>query len=222
MILLHQGHALLRAIETFRLNKGISNTYLTWLVGFGSIFLPFITYPSEPLLGAIRISVRARVMHFGRTIHSLPVELLSHIFVLGTHYLDASEDDSELQETPPFNSESVKAPLVYSSVCKHWRSVAINTPALWTSICITVGSLETSKAKSSSRGAACQELTLKTSHIESYLFLSRRYPLDILLDVRDIDWDFCEPEYVISRSQGSFLCLTSYPEQIIDFILSRL
>ncbi|EAU86675.2 hypothetical protein CC1G_07333 [Coprinopsis cinerea okayama7 len=34
--------------------------------------------------------------------------------------------------------------------------------------------------------------TLDTRHITSYLALSKRYPLDILIDARDYEWDFLE------------------------------
>ncbi|KAE9393502.1 hypothetical protein BT96DRAFT_923995 [Gymnopus androsaceus JB14] len=120
-------------------------------------------------------------------IYSLPVELLSYIFVLGTHSLpDALEDGREPQELPPFNADSVKTPLTYSAVCRHWRSVALGTAALWTSICITVGSVQTDIAD--------QSKSLNLSHITSYLSLSRKCSLNILLDARDADWEFCEHE----------------------------
>ncbi|KAJ7028845.1 hypothetical protein C8F04DRAFT_1398714 [Mycena alexandri] len=113
-------------------------------------------------------------------IDSLPVELLAYIFVLGTHdpiHLSHSEQQDDCQ---PFDSESVKAPLVYASVSRYWRSVALNTPALYTSLCITpellreVGSTE----------------VLETTGLLSYLALSRNYLVDIVIDARDQEWDF--------------------------------
>lgn len=51
-------------------------------------------------------------------IHRLPIELLSHIFVLG------AEDDPHL-------------PLSVSQVCRSWRHVALSTPSLWRRIVLS-------------------------------------------------------------------------------------
>ncbi|KAJ7687728.1 hypothetical protein B0H17DRAFT_1332346 [Mycena rosella] len=110
---------------------------------------------------------------------ALPVELLAYIFVLGTHdpsVLDGEHDDG----CQAFNSDSVKTPLVYGRVCRHWRNVALNTPALYTSLCITPELLR-------EVGAAD---VLDTAPISSYLALSRNYLVDILIDARDQEWDF--------------------------------
>ncbi|TFK40640.1 hypothetical protein BDQ12DRAFT_601305 [Crucibulum laeve] len=48
-------------------------------------------------------------LHF---IHRLPIEILAHIFVLG------SEDDFMF-------------PVTVSHVCRSWRNIALNTPSLW-------------------------------------------------------------------------------------------
>ncbi|KAF9261615.1 hypothetical protein L218DRAFT_904971 [Marasmius fiardii PR-910] len=123
-------------------------------------------------------------------IQRLPVELLSYIFVLGTHSPpNHSASEQEPQEAPSFNADSVKTPLVFTAVNRHWRTVALNTPALWTSLCITVGSLDGVTDTETPRAPV-----LNTSHVTTYLSLSRNYPLDILIDARDVDWDFCEPE----------------------------
>ncbi|KAJ4478840.1 hypothetical protein C8J55DRAFT_430091 [Lentinula edodes] len=120
-------------------------------------------------------------------IHSLPLELLSYIFVLGAHSPpDTPDNKIKRQEPPPFNADSVKTPLVYSTVCRHWRTVALGTAALWANICITAGSMEMSGLE--------QEKRVNLTHLTSYLSLSKNYPLNILLDARDIDWDFAEPE----------------------------
>ncbi|KAJ7220317.1 hypothetical protein GGX14DRAFT_586563 [Mycena pura] len=106
---------------------------------------------------------------------AFPVELLAYIFVLGTHDAlnHADNDDHGYQQ---FNSESVQAPLAYAAVCRHWRSVALGTPALFTSLCITPELL--------------RDHTLDLRGIAAYLVLSCTYPLDILIDARDPDWDF--------------------------------
>jgi hypothetical protein len=123
-------------------------------------------------------------MAFNRSPSYLPVELLSYIFILGAHSPPEHEDERGLQELPPFSSESVERPLIYAAVCRHWRTVALNTAALWTNVCITIGSMTDNGQKKS----------LSPSHITSYLSLSKKCPLNILLDARDFDWDFSEPE----------------------------
>lgn len=69
-------------------------------------------------------------------IHSLPVELLTRIFVLGAGF-DYPYADSPFLLKP----EQAYAPapssnfqLVVSHVCQHWRQVALRTPSLWTTL----------------------------------------------------------------------------------------
>ncbi|KAJ7040925.1 hypothetical protein C8F04DRAFT_1391393 [Mycena alexandri] len=113
------------------------------------------------------------------SIDSLPVEVLAYIFVVGTHELMKSHGEQD-DKCQTFNADTVKAPLVYASVNRHWRNVALNTPALYTSLCITpemlreVGNIE----------------TLDTTGILSNLTLSQNHLIDILIDARDPDWDF--------------------------------
>ncbi|KAL1760386.1 hypothetical protein FB107DRAFT_256282 [Schizophyllum commune] len=67
------------------------------------------------------------------SIHSLPVELLTRIFVLGANY-DFPYHHSPFLLRP--NTEYYPAPasnfqLTVSAVCSHWRSIALATPSLW-------------------------------------------------------------------------------------------
>ncbi|KAK7052055.1 F-box domain-containing protein [Favolaschia claudopus] len=112
-------------------------------------------------------------------INALPVELLSYIFVLGTHEPINSDPNAD-DDCQPFNTDSVKAPLVYASVSRHWRGVALNTPALYTSLCITPELL---------REVGKTEM-LDISGISTYLKRSRNLLVDILIDARDQQWDF--------------------------------
>lgn len=114
------------------------------------------------------------------TIDSLPIELLSYILVLATH-------GSRPADGLAFTSQSVAVPLVLGSVNHHWRSVALTTPALWTSLCATLDSLVVSPDRTST--------SFDTTHLTSYLRLSRQYPLDLVIDARDELWDYSEPEY---------------------------
>lgn len=120
-------------------------------------------------------------------INTLPVELLSYIFVLGAHCTsDAPLDD--IDPTPQFTAETVKTPLAFASVSRYWRRVALSTPRLWTSLCITMQMVQPHEDGPTS---------VDVRHITSYLHLSRQYPLDILIDARDYEWDFLEDEYVV-------------------------
>ncbi|KAJ7779096.1 hypothetical protein B0H16DRAFT_1501118, partial [Mycena metata] len=113
--------------------------------------------------------------------------------VLGTHdpiHLSHSEQQDDCQ---PFDSESVKAPLVYASVSRHWRSVALNTPALYTSLYITPELL---------REVGNTEV-LETIGLSSYLALSRDYLVDIVIDARDQEWDFGDTDAWFSADHMS-------------------
>lgn len=123
----------------------------------------------------------------------LPIELLAHIFILATHDSTAAPDGDEAQHTPLFSSDTIRTPLIISTVCRHWRIVSRNTPALWTSLCMTVEMIDF--PVQDTFGTQPQRPDhLDTRHLTSYLALSRNYPLDILIDARDQDWDFSEPE----------------------------
>ncbi|KAF8628301.1 hypothetical protein AX17_006004 [Amanita inopinata Kibby_2008] len=126
-------------------------------------------------------------------ISNLPVELLSYIFVLSAE-TPTKGDDNDI----PFDSSSVKLPLIIARVSKHWRSVARNTPRLWTRICITpelVGDSADSESTSS---------YLDLTHALTCLTLSRSCPLDILIDARDQEWDFTEPEIPSDEQDTSY------------------
>ncbi|KAJ7888487.1 hypothetical protein B0H13DRAFT_2666387 [Mycena leptocephala] len=107
-------------------------------------------------------------------------DLLAYIFVLGTHEPINPPPEQQDDDCQPFDSESVKTPLVYASVSRHWREVALNTPALYTSLCITPELFREVGEKE----------VLDTTGISSYLALSRNYLVDILIDARDQQWNF--------------------------------
>ncbi|KAF8158204.1 hypothetical protein B0H34DRAFT_707841 [Crassisporium funariophilum] len=69
-------------------------------------------------------------------IYSLPVELLTRIFVLGTGF-DYPYTDSPFllkpgQEYDPPPSSNFQ--VIVSHVCRHWRQVAVRTQSLWTTL----------------------------------------------------------------------------------------
>lgn len=139
-------------------------------------------------------------------IHGLPVEILSHIFNLTTHTTAFDEQEDETQHKPLFfDSESVRTPLILAAVCRHWRQVAHGTASLWTSLCITPELLRHHySASTSSSTCIPSSTTLELAPVLSYLSLSRNYPLNILVDARDRDWDFSEVGYVDHRSHSIF------------------
>ncbi|KDQ25842.1 hypothetical protein PLEOSDRAFT_1046088 [Pleurotus ostreatus PC15] len=68
-------------------------------------------------------------------INDLPNELLGHIFFLGA-YEDDEEEDEEEDEDEHSDDDDAQLPfqVVASHVCSKWRSVALSTPSLWTTI----------------------------------------------------------------------------------------
>ena len=132
-------------------------------------------------------------------INNLPIELLSYIFSLSTYPTTGGfPGPTEEEYRPPtITTESVQVPLVLSSVSRLWRQVALGTPQLWSSLCITVELVENfyCNERDSTKSSSISR-RLDTSHITSYLALSRKYPLNILIDARDENWNF-EPECVI-------------------------
>ncbi|KAF5362158.1 hypothetical protein D9756_002154 [Leucocoprinus leucothites] len=78
-------------------------------------------------------------------IYTLPTEVLSYIFQntrssyqtgedLG--YTEASDPSRGWDEFPPVDCSAV----VLSSICSHWRQVALDTPKLWTSVTLRIQS----------------------------------------------------------------------------------
>ncbi|KAG5636606.1 hypothetical protein H0H81_007431 [Sphagnurus paluster] len=132
---------------------------------------------------------------FASPIQKLPVELLSHIFALATHDIDQEYDGP----CPPFDHETVKFPVVLSMVNRHWRNVARATASLWTSICVTPALFDDDE-----NDGTGSPRTLNTKHISSYLALSRKYPLDILIDARDSNWNFIDESEIPSEFEDPY------------------
>lgn len=145
-------------------------------------------------------------------IERLPVELLSQVFLLATHGQEGvackkkdpalphgAEDNSEnplprlgdvvgdelrtpIQKTyPPLDvsSQSSTCPLHLSSVCRRWRGIALSEPTLWTTIVTT--------------GDDVLDGIPDVRGLQMFLSRARHAPLDILVDLRDTEWDFCDP-----------------------------
>ncbi|KAJ7221262.1 hypothetical protein GGX14DRAFT_353459 [Mycena pura] len=94
----------------------------------------------------------------------LPNEVLSAIFMF---VVEPHSDDMT----------TTTSPTTISQVCHRWRQVALATGSLWTNIVLT---FPTSR----------EQLTRTIT----WLVRSNTYPLDILLDFRDPEWDFEDEE----------------------------
>ncbi|PPQ75825.1 hypothetical protein CVT24_002691 [Panaeolus cyanescens] len=128
-------------------------------------------------------------------INRLPTELLSYIFTLSTQV--ASEPSSGTdQNTPDITPESVRVPLVISSVCRRWRAVSLSQSSLWAKICVSADLVDHTLS---------WKPTIDPRHIVSYLARSRSYPLDILIDARDPEWDFEESEMYDGTEQDDYV-----------------
>ena len=129
-------------------------------------------------------------------IATLPVELLSEIFSICTFSTwDAHAQPGRSEYSPPtITSESVLVPHVLSSVNRRWRAIALSQPSLWSNICVTPELLDWETNGGRDMPPVSQ---LNTSHITTYISRSKHYALNILIDGRDPDWDFSEPERVL-------------------------
>ncbi|KAJ6568823.1 hypothetical protein B0H19DRAFT_938022 [Mycena capillaripes] len=96
----------------------------------------------------------------------LPNEVLPSIFAFAI----------ENQPTEEYTSSTV-SPITISHTCRRWQQIALETGSLWTNIVLTFPASE-------------KQLT-RTS---IWLSRSTTYPLNILLDFRDPDWDWEEEE----------------------------
>ncbi|KAF8336007.1 hypothetical protein F5887DRAFT_988258, partial [Amanita rubescens] len=87
-----------------------------------------------------------------RPIRSLPVEILSQIFILTLHIDFAAT--AELHETPRHSGRRLQIfnPLVLCAVCSSWRSLAVSTPQLWQRVFIHFP-LSLEKAQAEKRAA---------------------------------------------------------------------
>ncbi|KAJ7148926.1 hypothetical protein C8R43DRAFT_1007669 [Mycena crocata] len=103
-------------------------------------------------------------LHGRSSIDRLPNELLSTIFI------SAIEQHCH-DESNPFTT----SPTTISHICRRWRQVALSTGSLWTNIVLT---FPTSN----------EQLTRTLT----WLGRSKTYPLDILMDFRDQEWDWEE------------------------------
>ncbi|KAH7925263.1 hypothetical protein BV22DRAFT_1065321 [Leucogyrophana mollusca] len=162
-----------------------------------------------------------RVRYPDTPINRLPVELLSYIFTLTTHGFPGSHQDSSDRHDLLFDPESVIVPSVISAVSRHWRNIALSTPAIWTSLCMTLANVIGFKSPSGAESSY-----LDAQRLAAHLIRSRNSPLDILIDARDPDWDFTEsPDDFPPGAEGRIYCHPFRPRfivQILDFLFPHI
>jgi hypothetical protein len=147
-------------------------------------FIPnfLIFYPVVPLF-----SRHVNMMEHTPPINRLPVELLSFIFFL---VICVPADDPADGDTTDF----IGGMKVIQCVDKRWRNVALDTPGLWANINVDIDMVDPPPAqdvKDLPRSGP-----FKSQQLEMHIKHSRSYPLDIVIDARDPDWNYEEPESV--------------------------
>ncbi|KAF9002488.1 hypothetical protein BDQ17DRAFT_1356954 [Cyathus striatus] len=119
-------------------------------------------------------------------VNKLPAELLSIIFLFVTQVDPEKEAEITL-------SQRIKIPLALSTVCSRWRQIALDTPHLWTEICITPGMIGDISAVVEKGEKVSSSAPIDVRHITSFVALSRTLPLDIYVDARDEKFNFIDP-----------------------------
>ncbi|KAF9567170.1 hypothetical protein CPC08DRAFT_814372 [Agrocybe pediades] len=110
-------------------------------------------------------------MHFPEFYNSPPAasrcppEIICIIFEYSVP--DPPQHDSDLRD--PSHRQYSSIPLTLGAICKHWRSIAWDTPLLWTTISIAIDNFNKP-----------ERVTL----VEEWLARSRNLPLNIILHLR--------------------------------------
>jgi hypothetical protein len=155
-------------------------------------------------------SRHVNMMEHTPPINRLPVELLSSIFFLAICVPAGDPADGDTPGAPDFiNFDGMR---VIQCVDKHWRNVALDTPCLWANINVDLDMVDPppdQDIKGFPRSGP-----FKPQQLEMHIKRSRSYPLDIVIDARDPDWNFEEPELV-----GIFLVFAFFHLLREDFCL---
>lgn len=133
-------------------------------------------------------------------ISRLPTELLSEIFSLCALSADGGSDSEPTSsDTSNVDSENsndcitlnpfgLMCSIRLATVCRRWRATILNQASLWADVCVTQEMLVTVR----NREDGTEILELDTALLETCLTRSRGYPLNIVIDARDPEWNWTE------------------------------
>ncbi|KAJ8089285.1 hypothetical protein AAF712_010746 [Marasmius tenuissimus] len=113
-----------------------------------------------------------------RPVFRLPPEVLARIFSLSVDTPAVEDADGFRGQRPPTSLRPTKHPWVLSQVCQSWRSLALNTPSLWSFVSFTI--------PSNNEGEQPLAVSLtRYRRLQLQLRRSASTPLDITVEVPD-------------------------------------
>ncbi|KAF9229794.1 hypothetical protein BS17DRAFT_763282 [Gyrodon lividus] len=118
-----------------------------------------LTNPLDSFARCMAVQAGLEVLQVPGPIYAVPVDILVHIFHLGTHF------DQE---------NGIDFPIIISHVCRSWRNLALSTPRLWTTIFISSGSIA---------GWVTFPAGPVLPKASAFVLRSQRCPLDIKVDL---------------------------------------
>lgn len=124
-------------------------------------------------------------------IHSLPVEILAHIFTLSTH--TRYSDDVSVPASFPFDPANILTVLSISGVNRLWNKIVLSTSLMWTDICVSTELPRGDDEKSHLLKNAMKPNSIR---LEEYLKRSKNSPIDIFINLREVRENVGRSEYV--------------------------
>ncbi|EIN05448.1 hypothetical protein PUNSTDRAFT_137562 [Punctularia strigosozonata HHB-11173 SS5] len=146
------------------------------------------------------------------SISGLPDELLGDIFLLAVQALDDTDEYAPLPHGFTSFEDEVLASII--SVSRLWRNVAMNTPSLWTRTYVTRYDVIPDPVTEARQ--------LDLSMVVRNLARSQQMPFDVLIDCRDPEWDFSEPEDVDSSEDDDPMYEHPFPRAVLAPLLDLL
>ncbi|KXN88239.1 hypothetical protein AN958_07698 [Leucoagaricus sp. SymC.cos] len=148
-------------------------------------------------------------------INVLPDELLAYVFETGMQMEEDNgdeeeeEDDEDYDEFDDETERELPFQVLVSHVCKRWRSVALDTPALWTHLHL--------------------DKTAPLDKHKAYVERAKNAPLDIIIDCTfdnlfDFDYDeeaMAQEKEKLDRELVECLRNISELSEILDLIIPR-
>ncbi|KAJ7439338.1 hypothetical protein FB451DRAFT_1302193 [Mycena latifolia] len=107
---------------------------------------------------------------------TLPVEIVNEIFLHCVPSLPTPDGCSwtwASESLPPGTNE---APLLLSSICSAWRTIALSTPSLWTSLRMQFESAPPHSRRARDRASVCETWLSRSRDLPLHLSLRYTYP----------------------------------------------